>query len=302
MKQLDQAKRSLDGLSTADAFGQTFFGQEEEVLQRIRAREIASAPWPITDDSIMAIALVECLEEKGEIDQDLLAAKFAANYAANPRGGYGGTAHRMLRSLVQGQHWRDVSPQLFDGFGSYGNGAAMRVAPLGAYFADRPKHIAEQARLSAEITHTHPEGIAGAQAIALATAWMTQNSDNPDSTDFFAYVLEHTPDSLTRAAIHQASHLPTSYSSTMAAKVLGNGIDMSSQDTVPFCLWCVASHLTDYENAIWKTVEGLGDRDTTCAIVGGILASSDAITIPQVWLENREALSDWETSNECWGF
>lgn len=52
--------------------------------------------------------------------------------------------------------------RLFYGQGSYGNGAAMRVAPLGAYFADDLALATQQARLSAEVTHAHAEGLIGA--------------------------------------------------------------------------------------------------------------------------------------------
>jgi hypothetical protein len=53
---------------------------------------------------------------------------------------------------------------------------------------------------------------------------------------------------------------------------LGNGTNVTSQDTVPFALWCAARHLHDYEEALWTIVAGLGDRDTTCGIVGIIIA------------------------------
>ena len=63
-----------------------------------------------------------------------------------------------------------MTPRLFGGEGSFGNGAAMRVAPLGAYFADELDAVVEQASFSAEVTHSHPEGIAGAIAVAVAAA------------------------------------------------------------------------------------------------------------------------------------
>ena len=71
---------------------------------------------------------------------------------------------------------------------------------------------------------------------------------------------------------------------------------------VPFALWCAARHISDYPEALWTTVSALGDRDTTCAIVGGLVAlNSGARGIPTDWLEARESLSDWETSDEKWG-
>jgi ADP-ribosylglycohydrolase len=73
--------------------------------------------------------------------------------------------------------------------------------------------------------------------------------------------------------------------------ILGSGNAISAQDTVPFCVWCAAHHLDDYEEALWKTVSGLGDRDTTCAMVGGIVALSTK-KVPQNWLTRREPFPD----------
>ena len=77
----------------------------------------------------------------------------------------------------------------------------------------------------------------------------------------------------------------------MAARCLGSGQRVLASDTVPFCLWCAARHLDNYEEAMWTTVAGLGDRDTTCAIVGAIVAlSAGPASIPKEWLEAREPL------------
>ena len=79
-----------------------------------------------------------------------------------------------------------------------------------------------------------------------------------------------------------------------ATSALGNGVRVSAQDTVPFCLWAAALHLSNYEKAMWATVAGLGDRDTTCAIVGGIVAMSAGVeNIPPAWIECREPIPAW---------
>lgn len=75
-----------------------------------------------------------------------------------------------------------------------------------------------------------------------------------------------------------------------AVSELGNGSRVISEDTVPFTLWAAARNLEDYEEAMWRTVEGLGDRDTTCAIVGGIVALTSRTPIPPEWLSSREPL------------
>lgn len=63
---------------------------------------------------------------------------------------------------------------------------------------------------------------------------------------------------------------------------------MLSQDTVPFSIWCALRHHDDFTEAMWSTVSGLGDRDTTCAIVGGLVALTAAP--PKKWVQSREPL------------
>ena len=169
-----------------------------------------------------------------------------------------------------------------------GNGGAMRAAPIGAYFSDDFARAASEARHSAEVTHAHPEGQAGAIAVAVAAAWVTRGGAQPD--EMFETLLNHTPDGETRAGIARAANLPAEYDVRTAVSVLGNGTQVISQDTVPFALWCAARHLGHFEEALWSTVSGLGDRDTTCAIVGGIVALGNAAQIPVEWLESRESL------------
>jgi ADP-ribosylglycohydrolase len=60
---------------------------------------------------------------------------------------------------------------------------------------------------------------------------------------------------------------------------------------VPLCLWVAAKRAADYEGALWETVAALGDRDTTCAIVGGIVALGPT-QIPAEWMARREVLPD----------
>ena len=69
------------------------------------------------------------------------------------------------------------------------------------------------------------------------------------------------------------------------------GWNVTAPDTVPFCLWCAAHHLNDFKTAIWQTLRGGGDRDTTSAIVGGIVAPVIG-EIPDDWASCCEPLPD----------
>ncbi|MBX3443419.1 MAG: ADP-ribosylglycohydrolase family protein [Planctomyces sp.] len=101
-------------------------------------------------------------QRHGRIDQDDLARVFGRRYDDAPDRGYGGAQHELLRDLHRGLDWRSRSRGMFDGRKSFGNGGAMRAAPLRAYFADDLPRVVDEARLSAEVTHAHPEGMAGA--------------------------------------------------------------------------------------------------------------------------------------------
>jgi len=69
------------------------------------------------------------------------------------------------------------------------------------------------------------------------------------------------------------------------------GRDVTSADTVPFCLWVAARHLDSYPEALWTAIRVHGDIDTTCAIIGGIVAMSHGEPgIPTEWRNSRERL------------
>jgi ADP-ribosylglycohydrolase len=295
-ERLTRAIHSLHGLSCGDAFGERFFVHTEVARSLIAQRAVPSPPWRYTDDTAMAIAITEILEEHGEIRQESLAETFGRNFLADHQRGYGAAMHTLLPELATSPSaWKKMAPALFKGGGSFGNGAAMRVAPLGAYFADDLAKLTEQAELSAVITHSHPEGVAGAIAVALATALAWRHKSSPTTPrDFLQEVCERTPESEVRRGLVKALALPADTTVEMAVAALGNGSKISAQDTVPFSMWTAAHHLDNYQEALWRTVSGLGDRDTTCAIVGGIIAMSAGVeSIPPSWIQSREPLPAW---------
>lgn len=278
---------SLDGLSVGDAFGERFFQPEEVLGPALAERRVpARPPWGWTDDTAMALSVVETLEARGRLDPDELARRFGRRYAAEPSRGYGGGAHEVLAALSLGAPWSSAARLLFSGEGSKGNGAAMRVAPLGAFLSDGPlADVVEQAHLSAAVTHAHPDGQAGAVAVAVAAHQLARREP---LAMVWTQVLSRTAPGPTRDGLMKASRLGFDVSSAHAARELGSGQKVLSEDTVPFALWCALKHHADFEEALWATVAGRGDRDTTCAIVGGLVALQDAP--PAEWVRAREPL------------
>lgn len=310
---LDRARVALDGLSVGDALGQTCFQPENWDALLDDPRATARGPWPYTDDTAMALGLFEVLGRHGHVDQDDLVATFARRFQKQPWRGYGAGAFGLLGKIAAGADWRAAADILFNG-GSFGNGSAMRVAPLAAYFAeDGYEKVAEQAALSAAVTHAHPEGIAGGIAVAVAGAYAWVNRERRGDAGvkrgLFDAVLAHTPAGEVRSGVEKAAGLkfdvsvepkvrlldygavvvPFDTSLEPIVRALGNGSRISCQDTVPFCLWVAARHLDDYQTAVVNTIRAGGDIDTTAAIVGGVVALAVGRDgIPADWMADRE--------------
>jgi poly(ADP-ribose) glycohydrolase ARH3 len=186
----DRFRGCLLGLAVADALGGRF---EAQAAGAIRARFPTAAAlldypqdelW-YTDDTQMTLGVAEALRDHGAIVEDRLCAAFVANYV--PSRGYGWGARAVLDAMEDGQDYRAVAARHYPG-GSFGNGAAMRVAPVGLLFGDDPARLLEQARLSALPTHTHPLGVEGARLLALAVG-LASRAGRLDREEFFAALL-----------------------------------------------------------------------------------------------------------------
>ncbi|MBO7940689.1 ADP-ribosylglycohydrolase family protein [Streptomyces sp. S9] len=133
------ARRSLEGLSLGDAFGERWFPlfrPPRQAYAEIRARRTPPEPhWYWTDDTAMALGVLRVLDGHGEIRRTLL------------------RLHR------EPDFWFQLVCELFGGGGSAGKGEAMRVAPSGAWFHTCPDRVAEQTVRSTEVTHAHPEDL-----------------------------------------------------------------------------------------------------------------------------------------------
>lgn len=290
---VERMRLSLDGLGLGDALGEMMGYQAHAAPRRLAENNLPAGPWFHTDDTEMAISIVQVLKSHGYVDQDALAKRFARRFERDPERGYGSMTRIQMREINAGAKWRDMATNAFGGQGSMGNGSAMRVAPLGAYFADDLEQCAEQARASSLVTHTHPEGVAGAMAVAVAaaTAWELRNDTTGRVQRMFDAVLQHTPESKVRRGIQLASTTPTEIPEADVARSLGNGSLVTAPDTVPFCIWMAAHHLNRFVDALGKTVSVGGDCDTNAAIVSGIVAlSAGRESIPVEWLKAREPI------------
>ncbi|MET9519141.1 ADP-ribosylglycohydrolase family protein [Streptomyces sp. NPDC002994] len=289
VRRFERALASLRGLSLGDALGSQFFVPVNYPL--LKRRELPPAPWQWTDDTEMACSVLAVLAEHGRIDQDALARSFSVHHDFDR--GYGPAVNRMLRLIREGGDWRELAAALFNGQGSWGNGAAMRIAPLGAWYADDPEQATHQAEISAYVTHQHREAVVGAMAVAAAAALAADPAGPPTPTALLDGVIALVPRSAVGAGLRRARDMLDYGDAGTVAAVLGCGRRTSAHDTVPFALWSAARALGDFEQGFWVTAQVGGDVDTTCAIFGGVVAAGEAGAPPAAWLERTEELPGW---------
>jgi ADP-ribosylglycohydrolase len=278
---LESMRRSLMGLAIGDSIGEMLSYGAHRAPDRMQEPDFPAAPLYHTDDSEMALALCSILRAHRTVHQDALGARFARRFLLDPDRGYGKMTRIQLREMLDGADWRKLSKSAFGGQGSMGNGSAMRVAPLAAFFADDLDLCIEQARASSEVTHAHPEAIAGSIAVAVAAALACRTSSIA-----LPEVVKHVPESEVRRRLEQAQHLSGTH--LEAARLLGCGAQVTSQDTVPFCLWLAATS-TNYPEAIGRAIQADGDCDTCAAITGALVALTAPDTIPQRWARSLES-------------
>lgn len=261
----DRFEGCLLGLAIGDALGGRF---EAQAAESIRARfptvdKLIAYPtdeiW-YTDDTQMTIGVAESLLESGQIIEESLCRALVANYT--PARGYGRGARAVLDAIEEGQDYRAVAESHFPG-GSYGNGAAMRVAPVGLCFRNEHTRLLEEARKSALPTHRHPFGIEGAQLLALAVAYCVR-AEGFDRSEFFDRLIEHS----TVPEFRQKLELARDTDTVADLARIGNGIE--AVESVATSIASFALTPDSYDDTIGNVILLGGDTDTLAAMAGAV--------------------------------
>jgi ADP-ribosylglycohydrolase len=278
----DRADRRLGallGTFVGDALGMPFEGAPPLAApEPLDLQEARLGRGTYTDDTEMMIGLLEVLVERGEPDEQALAERFLANH--DRRRGYGGGTLTVFALWRRGEPVDRAAELAFEG-GSFGNGAAMRVAPIGVLHAEGGEALIEAAVRSARVTHAHPLGVAGAVAQAAAVAAALRGDD--PLTAAIAYAA--APGLRGRLKLARAG-LDDSWGPDRVAFELGNG--SAAHESVPAAV-CAATRARSFEDACTFAVRIGGDADTIAAMAGAVAgARFGASTIPRRWLEPLE--------------
>jgi poly(ADP-ribose) glycohydrolase ARH3 len=240
-----------------------------------------------TDDTQMTVALATSLVECGLVDAAHVSGKYAEFYEAWR--GYGGAAHRVMRLLADGGDYRGTGRLQFPE-GSFGNGGAMRIAPVGlAYRHADADELAEAVEDAMLCTHVHAEAIDGAlvQAKAVAIAATTEpGSFDPASVVQRLAAVCRTETMQAKLAALGDGLLHNDEDVYVIGRV-GNGIRASQ--AVAAALWAFLRYGKDPEECVIRAVSFGGDTDTIGAMAGALVGALHGSSwIPARWYDNIE--------------
>lgn len=269
------------GTFVGDALGMPYEGAlPSEIPRHVEMVEARRGRGTYTDDTEMAIGLAESILAEGAVVPDRLAEHFLRS--CDPSRGYGAGTLAVFGLWRRGVAVADAASQVFHGEGSFGNGAAMRIAPLALRQFDDPEALRRDAALSARVTHAHPIAVDSAvvQTSAIAAAirgeGIVRAALDAASTEELRRGLE-----LVRRLGRGPAPSPTE-----AARMLGNS--SAAHRSVPLAIHSAASN-HDFDTCVSYAVRCGGDTDTIAAMAGAIAgARFGAGNIPSRWLDVLE--------------
>lgn len=271
----DRLVGALVGTALGDALGAPFEGR-----RRVPAREVAAlvrsrSPLTWTDDTHMAVALAESLLARaGTVDPQHLGDAFAAAYHDQPWRGYAGGPVKVFKLAKQGHSYEDAARTLYGG-GSYGNGGAMRCAPVAIVAHPDIRHAAYLAAAQARVTHAHPVGVDG--AVLLSCAVVAAAGVAPAAVDRTATAprLDLAPIAEYLTAAEMRQRLDAIIDAQDAPEQLMElarrfGSRVSARESVPTALAVFLAHRNDPLEPITAAISLGRDTDTVAAMAGAL--------------------------------
>ncbi len=280
MKTIDPTKFSgaLIGLAVGDSLGAGIEG----INGFMEVREITER---YTDDTAMMLGVAESLTECGRFDQEHLIRRFIEIYEKEPWRGYGSGPPKIFRMIGEGVQWRDLPDRLLYPGGSFGNGAAMRVAPVGLFCFNDMSVLRDIAYASSLPTHSNNQAREGAALLACAVSLALK-----DEESFIEQLMQFTGMDIYKEKLETILRLRHERDNRLKViKELGNGIEAVNSVPTSIYSYFVSK---DFEDSVAYSVSLGGDTDTIAAMTGAVSGARWGLSnIPLRWrekLENRE--------------
>ncbi len=274
------------GTFVGDAFGAVVEGWHPKLIKEKYGLMKKPMNGRYTDDTQMMIGIMEAIYLDPELTQQNIADRFLENF--DSLRGYGGRIIGVMNKIERGISADKV------GTDSWGNGAAMRVAPIGYYFYDNQSELINHSVKSAEITHKHPLGVSGAVAQATAVALAAGAAIKGEEIDITGYVDEivETVSGISQEFSSMLSPLKGFVSTDIegAIDILISNFtrDVSAVGAVPAAISAFLLS-NNFADAVIIAVNAGGDADTTGAMAGAIAGAYYGVDgIPKDWLEILE--------------
>ena len=254
----------LLGLAIGDAVGATYEGLFADLIMSYGGgdkivRHESGEKLMYTDDTQMMIGVAETLVEHGKIDEPTLCQRFGANYQKGR--GYGQGVRSLIEAMANNEYLEELAYSVFPD-GSYGNGAAMRIAPVGLIFGDDNQRLEKEVVAASRVTHAHELGIDGARVIAKAVG-VALASHKFERSIFFNALIECVKTEEFKWQLETARDLPE-----FSSVSFGN--ELAAHKSVVTSLICFADSPNDYSAVISRAIGAGGDVDTIAAMAGAI--------------------------------
>lgn len=288
----DKFKGSLLGAFIGDALGMPVEGYSREAIknQYGEIREMMEArlgKGTYTDDTEMMIGTAESLIACRGFNGEHMAKCFLENYHENR--GYGGGTKKALSLIRDGEPWYTAGEKVISG-GSYGNGAAMRIAPVGILYFKDEENLKKVAHRASLITHAHILGKDGAaiQAYAVAKAIQGDPNSSLKKEAFINDLINFAETSEFKTRLETIKLIMNhDVSREKVVSVLGHS--SVSYESVPTSIYSFLKYPNSFEEAVVYAISLGGDTDTIGAMTGAISGAFRGIEeIPERWLNQLE--------------
>jgi poly(ADP-ribose) glycohydrolase ARH3 len=280
---IEKFRGCLIGLVLGDAIGAPFEGCGQGMKPDFQ--KDLPAVLHYTDDSEMAIGVAESLIASDGLDPDDMAMRFAENY--NSQRGYGPGTAAIMKMIKSGIHWKEANTKVFKK-GSFGNGAAMRVAPLGLFFSRNTGRLRAAVEEASSITHGHDLGKEGAVLLAYAVSLLVEHGDMHGRSHIIDALLGFTTSQEYSAKLRIVKEL-IKKKSDREQVVLRLGNSVLALESVPTALYAFLIYGNDFKKMMELCVSLGGDTDTISAMAGALSGCFlGEQFLPEAWIQKLE--------------
>ena len=262
----DRVLGVLFGTFIGDAIGAMYNGRTSDEIAPLDFQSVLEqVPRSYTDDTQMSISVFEEMLENGAINSISLGKRFLQRFS--PWRGYSGGMLEVIEMWKNGENFETAASALYDGVGSYGDGAAMRISPISCFFSLKETDLMiSEVRKCSRLTHTHLLGIDGAIIQAYATLLALNNISSENWIKLFFELPVDSGFKIKFSLIQQClEHRATA---NEIVEKIGNGSDALS--AVPAALYSVLRNKESMLDTVLFAIELGGDTDTIGAMAGAV--------------------------------